>query len=157
MIALVLPALSVLLAYLHLAFTKQPLTRERIAEILLLYLLSILVGVGGLFAFLWHTLRAPLTAQFVGWPPGNPFQYEVAVANLAFGILGILCIWKRGSFWSATAIGWSVFLLGAAGVHLHEIRAGQPYAPGNAAPVLFLDIALPPFVLGLLAMRGKAS
>jgi hypothetical protein len=37
-------------------------------------------------------------AREIGWPPGNPFQTEVAIANLAAGTLGILYFWIRGNF-----------------------------------------------------------
>lgn len=157
MLVLILPALSLILASLHVVFSQQPRTRERVAEITLLYLFAIQVGLFGLMASLWQTVRAESTAQFIGWPPGNPFEYEVGAANLAFAVLGVLCIWKRGSFWTATGIGWSVFLLGAAAVHLYQIRAGQPYAPGNAGPMLYLDVLLPLLVLGLLAVRSRGE
>jgi hypothetical protein len=48
------------------------------------------------------------------------------VANLAFGILGVLCLGNRNGFWTATAIGWSTFMVGAAVVHLRQIRLGHP-------------------------------
>jgi hypothetical protein len=99
--------------------------KQQIAEILLLSVFLLPVGLGGLVGFIGHTLRATETAASIGWPAGNPFQYEVAVANLAFGTLGILCWRHRSGFWTATGGGWSIFLLGAAGVHLHQIRTGS--------------------------------
>jgi hypothetical protein len=79
----------------------QPLNRQRVAECLLSWSLPINVGVGGIFAFMGHTFRAEETAEEIGWPPGNPFQSEIAVANLAFGVLGLLSIRFRGLFWFA--------------------------------------------------------
>jgi hypothetical protein len=35
----------------------------------------------------------------IGWPPGNPFQFEVGVHDGAWGVLGFLCIWIGGLFW----------------------------------------------------------
>jgi hypothetical protein len=66
-------------------------------------------------------------------------------------------LWNRGGFWTATAIGWSVFLLGAAGVHLHQIRIGQPFAPGNAGAILYFAIIMPVLVLALLAVRKSGA
>src|SRR3954453_7078522 len=40
-----------------------------------------------------HTVWADSTAVSIDWPTGNPFQTEVAVANLAIGVPGILCYW----------------------------------------------------------------
>jgi Family of unknown function (DUF6790) len=154
MIFVTLAAIGFVLALLHVAIQKQPRSRQRVSEVLLLYAFAFPIGLGGLVGFVGHTLRAAAVAASIGWPAGNPFQYEVAVANLAFGVLGVLCLRFRGGFWSATAIGWSVFMLGAAGVHLRQIHIGQPYAPENAGAILYFDIVAPVCVLMLLAIRN---
>ena len=156
MIFVALAVMALLGGLLHIAIQKQPRTQQRIAEVLLLYLFGLPVGLGGLVGFTGHTMRAARVAAEIGWPTRNPFQYEVAMANLAFGILGILCLWFRGEFWVATSIGWSVFLLGAAGVHLHQIHIGQPFAPGNAGAVLYFDVLTPMLVAASLWVRKAA-
>jgi hypothetical protein len=100
---------------------RQALTREGIAIILLLWLLVIGVGLGGIMAFIGHTVFASSTAASIGWPAGNSFQTEVAVANLAVGCLGVRCYWFRDNFWVATVLANSVFQLGAAVVHINQI------------------------------------
>ena len=157
MIFVILAAIGFVLALLHLAMQKWPWTRQRIAEVLLLYAFVFPIGLGGLVGFAGHTMRAAPVAASIGWPAGNPFQYEVAVANLAFGVLGLLCLRFRDGFWTATAIGWSVFMLGAAAVHSHQIHIGQPYAAGNAGAILHFNIAAPIYVLALLAVRNAAN
>jgi hypothetical protein len=154
MVFVVLAALGLILGLVHVAFQKQPRTKQRIADVLLLYLFAFPIGLGGIIGFIGHTWRAASVAASIGWPAGNPFQYEVAVANLAFGVLGLLCLRFRGSFWTATAFGWSVFMFGAAGVHLHQIHIGQPFAPENAGAILYFDIFAPLLVLALLAIRN---
>jgi hypothetical protein len=156
MVFVVLTAIGLIFGILSVAIQKQPRTKRRVAEMLLLYLFAFPIGLGGLVGFAGHTLRAVPVAASIGWAAGNPFQYEVAVANLAFGILGILCLWNRGGFRTATAIGWSIFIFGAAGVHLYQIRIGQPFATGNAGAILYFDIITPVLVLALLAI-GKSS
>jgi hypothetical protein len=153
MVFVVLAVIGLILGLLHVAIQKQPRTTQRVADLLLLYLFAFPIGLGGLVGFIGHTMRAAPVAASIGWPPGNPFQYEVAVANLAFGILGILCLWFRDGFWTATSIGWSVFILGAAGVHLHQIHIGQLYAPENAGAILYFNILTPVVVLALLGLR----
>jgi len=153
MVFIVLAAIALILGLLQVAIQKQPRTKQRTADVLLLYLLAFPIGLGGLVGFIGHTMRAGPVAASIGWTAGNPFQYEVAVANLAFGILGILCLWFRDGFWTATVIGWSVFMLGAAGVHLHQIHIGQPYAPENAGAILYFNILAPMLVLALLGVR----
>ena len=83
-------------------------------EAFLLAFLVVVVGIQGIWAFLGHYFRSDEIAAFIGWPADNPFQKEVAFGNLAFGVLGVLFFWFRGRFWISTAIGISVFMLGAA-------------------------------------------
>jgi hypothetical protein len=90
---------------------------------------------GGVFAFIGHTVFAAQTAASIGWPAGNPFQTEVAVADLALGVLGILCYWIRGNFWVAAVLSTSIFLLGAAVVHIQQIVVAQNYSPDNAGTI----------------------
>ena len=62
-----------------------------------------------LVAFVSLALLPSQIATQIGFPPGNPFQFEVACANLAFGVLSLLGIRYRGEFWNATAIGATIF------------------------------------------------
>ncbi len=142
--------LSFIVAGLHLYRDGQPRTGRRIAEIFLLWLLVINTGLGGLWAFMGHTFAANDVAESIGWPTGNPFQTEVAVANLAVGTLGILCYWIRGSFWTATVITTSVWLLGAATIHVKEMVGAGNYNPGNAGLIFYMDIIGPLLLIALL-------
>ena len=114
---------------LHLWLGKRPVTGARVVEVVLLYLLVIFAGVGGLIGFLGHTFKAQEIALKIGWQP-SPFQFEVAVANLAFGVLGILCLWQPGGFRTATGLGYAIFLLGCASGHLKEM-----IMQGNLLPI----------------------
>jgi hypothetical protein len=138
---------------LHLWLGKRPVTAGRCVEALLLYLLVVFVGVGGVVGFLGHTFKAGEIALQIGWQP-SPFQFEVAVANLAFGVLGIMCIWQRGGFWTATGIGFAIFLLGCAYGHVRDMTLHGNLAPYNVGPVLwFYDLAVPAVILLLLLWR----
>ena len=64
----------------------------------------------GLFG---HFFLSDTVAQSIGWPKGNPFQLEVAFANLAIGVLGIVAMGRRHGFREATVIAVSVFSLGS--------------------------------------------
>lgn len=64
-----------------------------------MYLLIIAVGAGALITGFMHVVHGPATAKMIGWPPGSPFQYEVGVADMAFGLIGVLCLFIRGNFW----------------------------------------------------------
>jgi hypothetical protein len=154
-VVLLIGALAV--ASLNLAFDKATRTAKRMAELYLFYLLLICVGLGGLLGFLGHVFRANAVAGGIGWPAENPFQFEVGVANLAFGVLGILCTWYRRNFWLATGLGSSIFLLGAACGHIREIIVHHNYSPYNAGAVLYVgDILVPILILVLLAIYFRA-
>ncbi len=137
-------ALTIIGALLNILIAKTP-----VIETFLLFTLIICVGVSGVMGFIYHTFKADWTAKYIGWEPGSPFQFEVAVANLGTGICGILCIWFSGGFWFATIVIFSIFLLGAAYGHIVEIKKKKNYAPGNAGPILYWDIFLPFILIGL--------
>jgi hypothetical protein len=150
MVSLVFLVLGLVVGAVHVYLDKQPRTRVRVAQIFVLWFLVIIVGVTGVFAFIGHTVYADATAQSIGWPTGNPFQSEVAVANLSVGVLGILCYWMRGNFWIATVIGFSVWWLGDAVVHIRSIVVEANYAPDNAGVTFYLDILVPVLLIALL-------
>jgi hypothetical protein len=150
LVGLVFLVLGLVVGAAHLYLDNQPRTKGRVAQIFLLWLLVIAVGIQGILAFIAHTVFADATAASIGWPAGNPFQSEVAVANLSVGVLGILCYWMRGSFWNATVIGFSVWWLGDAVVHIRSIVVSANYAPNNAGVTLYMDILMPMILSALL-------
>ena len=157
MVSLVFLILGLVVGALHVYLDKQPRTKGRVAQIFVLWFLVIIVGVTGVFAFIGHTVFADATARSIGWPAGNPFQSEVAVANLSVGILGILCYWMRGNFWIATVIGFSVWWLGDAVVHIRSIVVDANYAPDNAGVTFYLDILVPVLLIALLVYYLNAK
>lgn len=110
---------------------------------ILLYLLVFSVGLDGLWAFIGHYFKSDEVARSIGWPEGNPFQKEIAWANLAFGVLGIMCWWFRGDFWLATIVAKSVFLVGAFTVHLHDLVKTRNMSINNAGPIMYTDLGIP--------------
>jgi hypothetical protein len=77
--------------------------------------------------FYSHAFNAAATAEFIGWPPASPFQFEVATANLAFGVPGVRCLWFRGGPWTATIMGFAVFIGRAAYGHIRDIVLHHNY------------------------------
>jgi hypothetical protein len=142
--------LGLVVGAVHLYLYKRPRTKGRAAQIFLLWFLVISVGLASISAFIAHTVFADTTAASIGWPAGNPFQSEVAVANLSVGVLGILCYWTRGNFWITTPIGFSIWWLGDAVVHIRSIVVEANYAPNNAGVTFYLDILLPVILIALL-------
>ena len=147
---------ALITASVHLRLDSHPRTPERVVEIFLLHILTICYGASGVFAFAGHKFRSDEVARSIGWPSGNPFQEEVAYADLGIGVLGLLCPWKRGSFWTATGVGGGVFLLGAASIHVRELRKSGNLAVNNAGAIL-PDLLTPVTALALLAARDRLS
>ena len=137
-------------AAVQLLVGRKPLGARRVVETFLQWSLLVNVGIAGLLGFYAHAFHAATTAELIGWAPGSPFQFEVAVANLAFGVLGVLCLRFRGGFWAATIVGFAVFLEGAAYGHIRDIILNQNYAPGNAGIILYWDLLVPVAQLILL-------
>jgi hypothetical protein len=156
MIGFFIVALSLVLPVLHLALTKAPRTKARIVRILLLYALVIDVGVMGfLFGFIPHVFFPDRAAEAIGWSP-SPFQFEVGVHDGAWGVLGFLCIWIGGLFWLATGLGWSLFMLGAAGGHVYQTVAAGNYAPYNFL-MIFTDGFVALWLLILLYLHHRCG
>src|SRR5271170_8148349 len=93
----------------------------------LLYLLFIYVGLMGLFTAYYHVFRPVETSASIGWST-SPYEYEVGMADLTVGVLGVLCLKLRGDFWLATAIANTVWLLGDAVGHLQQIMLNNNHA-----------------------------
>ena len=148
-------ALSLVAGAIHLLRDTHPRTATRIAEVFLLWFLVITVGIGGVFGFIGHTVFADRAAASIGWPAGNPFQTEVGIANLAFGVVGILCFWFRDQFWLATVIVSSVFQLGAAVGHVYQIVVANNWSPNNAGAALYADIGVPIILITLLVIARR--
>jgi hypothetical protein len=152
MFAFILLAVALILPTIHVLLFTKDRSMGNVARLYLAYLLPLSVGLGGLIGFMGHTLRADEIARSIGWPTGNPFQFEVAVANLAFGVLGLLCVKFRDGFWTATILGYGVFLEGAAYGHIREILQAGNWSVNNAGPVLVIDVGFPILLLTLLIL-----
>jgi Family of unknown function (DUF6790) len=147
--------LSVLLPLVHLSLSRRVKSRRRVIYLLLLYALVFDVGIVGLiFGFIPHVFFADQVAERIGWAPGSPFQFEVGFHDGAWGLLGFLCIWIGGSFWLATGLGWSFFMIGAAYGHIVETLREGNYAPYNFLTI-FTDGFIAIWLLILLYLHYR--
>ena len=111
------------------------------------------VGIMGLISFIvhWYSPIGNKVAAGIGWAP-SPFQKEVGAADGAFGILGFLCIWYQGDFWTAAVIGYS-FMLFMMGIgHVLDIMKSNNKSPLNAGSVLYYDLLFPVVLVTLLIL-----
>ena len=140
-----LPVLAAAAAVVQIVVVKTA-----VVETLLFYFIVFCIGLSGLFSFMGHAFNPDRVAKFIGWPAGNPFQWEVAISNLSQAILGFLCIWIRGTFWAATVIVSAVWLLGCGVGHVRQMLKTRNFATGNAGAPFYSDVLKPLVLIGLL-------
>ena len=148
--------LPLIIAVGHIRLDKSSQSRERKLEIFLLYLFGVGVAGSGIGGFFGHYFISDSVAESIGWPTGNPFQLEVAFANLAVGILGIVAMGRRDGFREATVIAVTVFGVGATIVHARDIiETGNP-APGNTLQNVG-NLLKPALLIGFLVASRRAE
>ena len=116
--------------------------KTSVYEIIYRWTALLALGVTGLYAFFMHTFFPSLTAENIGWLP-SPFQLEVAMANLAFGVMGILSFNASYGFRCATVMGSTCWLWGDAVGHLYQLIQYQNYSIGNAGSWFWMDMMVP--------------
>jgi hypothetical protein len=139
-----------------MALDKTVSSRERRIEVLLIFMLALGVAGSGIGNFFAHFFLSDVVARSIGWPTGNPFQLEVAFANLALGVLGIVAVGRRDGFREATVIALTVFGVGATVVHILDIAATGNLAPGNTLQNV-LNLFRPVLLIGSLAIARRAE
>ncbi len=140
---------AILGAVIQIIREPRAVSHSRMAEIFLSWAFVVIIGLGGIWAFIGHTVFAERVAESIGWPSGNPFQQEVAFANLAIAILGILSVRIEGTFRIAALIAYAIFMVGAGIGHIWQIYTIHDMAINNAGPILWLDFCMPLILIGL--------
>jgi hypothetical protein len=133
---------------------------ETAPERFLSWILLLPIGVTGLWAGVTHVFFPTVAASHIGWQT-SPFQFEVGMADLAVRVTACISFWRDLSFKAAavSAASASVFLLGDAIGHIHQMIAANNFAPGNAGVPFFMDVICPVLSIGLLvaAWRSRPS
>jgi hypothetical protein len=130
------------------------LFRTAVPEAVLAYILLFNIGIQGILAgFMhWYSPAADKIAEKIGWQPGSPFQKEVAAADAAFGVLGVLAFFLRDNFLVATVIGVSIMFFFMGIGHVLDIRKSRNISPYNAGSVVYFDLLLPIAMIVLLVL-----
>jgi len=149
MLSVIYLAITVISVLLRLFTSKKNAPPLEKVRIVLLHFIVICIGVQGVLAFYAHAFMADFIAEQIGWAPGSPFQFEMAIANLSYGILGFLCIRFKGNFWIAVVTGNLILLLGAAYGHFVEMAKGN-HSPYNSGIFLYLGDIIIPVVIFIL-------
>ena len=135
---------------------KSTNSRERKLEVVLIYLFALSVAGSGIGNFFAHFFLSDMVAESIGWPAGSPFQLEIAFANLAMGLMGILSVSRRDGAREATVLAVTTFSLGATVVHLMDIAATGNLAPGNSLQNI-INILRPALLIIFLIASRRAE
>lgn len=144
--------LSIVGFAIHLWRDQEPRTYARVIDLLLLYQLVFSVGATSLLAFFALSLMPGYIAAYTGWPE-CPFEQQLANVNLGYAVLGFLCIWLRDHFWTATVLGFSIWIFSDGIAHLSDAVRHNNYADGNVGVPLYTDIIVPAILVVLLILR----
>ena len=132
----------------------KPLTAPVVVEALFAYFLLFSIGFSFLYNFVMHTFFGEMSARFIGWED-SPFQAEVGFASLGFAVVGFLAFRRSFDLRLAAVVGPALFLLGAAGGHLHQMIVAGNFAPGNAGVIFYTDILIPIIGFVLLWLQHR--
>lgn len=144
--------LSLGVSLVHILFSSV-----RPAESLFRWVALFALGFTGIYTFIMHAFFPVLTAANIGWPT-SPFQFEVAMADLAIGVLGILSFRATYGFRKATVIASIFWLWGDAVGHIRQMLTTHDFAPGVAGTWFWLDLIVPLLLLlALIRIAREAS
>lgn len=146
--------ITAILATIHITIKRKVLNKGQIIDLYLLYFLVGGVGIIGGIGFIGHVFYPNQVARMIGWPLGSPFQLEVGFHDGAWALLGFLCLYFRGNFWTATAIGWSFFMLGATYGHIKQTIVHGNFEPYNYG-IILPDFLVPLILLTLLVLKYR--
>jgi len=145
-------AIALIGAAIHLHRDKQPRSAARTLEIFLVWWMVVAVGVAAIFGSMFHLFDGPSTAREIGYTNGDGgFQTEVGFADLAIGVLGVLCWRFRDGFLLAAVTAVSIAYLGDAYGHLHQEAIHDNHDPDNTGLLLWSDFITPLVAIGLYA------
>src|SRR5690606_33079742 len=115
-------------------------------------------GATGVYTAIGHVFFPEKSAEVIGWST-SPFQYEVGMADLTIGVLGILAFWGSFGFRLATAIGAAILYGGDAVGHVRQMIVAQNFQPGNAGSWFWVDILVPILMVTTIwfCRRGEGS
>lgn len=136
----------VILAIIYSIIHRMVNKKIDLFEIIYRWFALFALGFTAIYAFVMHAFFPDFTAASIGWP-NSPFQFEVAMANLGFGVIAILSFYKNYGFRLATVIGNTCWLWGDAIGHMYQMAAYRNFTVGNAGSWFYMDVFLPILLL----------
>jgi hypothetical protein len=137
-----------------IARAPKPATAAVIVEKLLSWFVLFSIGFCFLYNAVFHMFFGKVAAAFIGWAD-SPFQFEVGTASLGFAIMGFIAAFRSFDLRVGAIVPFSVFTVGAAFGHIHEMVSTGNFASGNAGVIFYTDFAVPAFGLLLLWLQRR--
>ena len=144
------PVILLLSGFIFAAFACRK--NRTFIENSLRWVLFFSVGIQGIWAWWGQAFYSSEVATSIGWA-NSPFLFEVACANLGYGIAGLFVFRFGREYWLSLIIVVSTFLWGAAFVHVKHMLLSQSFAISNVSPILYVDIFLPVILWILIAQH----
>src|SRR3990167_1409974 len=136
------PAIMTLLAILLGLLSCCRKSSKSKSDIFLGYLFFFALGLSGLWGFIYHAFFPAIAAKFIGWK-NSPFQFEVAMANLGVGVVGIFGLRAKKSYRIAGTLFTLCLFWGAAYGHIVQMLTAHNFAPENAGLIFYNDLIMP--------------
>jgi hypothetical protein len=101
------------------------------------------IGCAQVVNFIMHSVFGDFAAKTIGWAQ-SPFQLELALSSLGFGVMAFLLYSERSAFRGKVAlvIATVIFGWGAALGHIYQMVVNHDYAVNNTGLLLYSDIAI---------------
>lgn len=100
-----------------------------------------MIGIAGVGAGISHIFFADKTTRSIGFE-SSPYQLEVGVCDLSFGIVGLLAQYYSTDFWWAIILFSSLYRIGCGLGHIRQIVVEKNYAINNTA-ILITNFGVP--------------
>lgn len=136
---------------------RRPRTAVLTSGLLLNAYLLWALGIAQCINFVMHSVFGDYAAKTIGWAQ-SPFQFELALSSLGFGVMAIILHGRRTQVRAKVALvtAQSIFGLGAAGGHIYQLVVHHDYAANNTGLLLFMDIFISLVGLALLVWHVVA-
>jgi hypothetical protein len=128
---------------------KGSFHRQTVGETTFRWLALLAVGVSGVYMAMMHIVFPEKSAATIGWAT-SPFQYEVGMADLTVGVLGLCAFRASYGFRLATTIAVVCWFGGDAIGHIRQMIAADNFAAGNAGSWFWTDVSLPILIVAAL-------
>ncbi len=133
---------ATLIALLH----KLARRRLSLSEIIYRWYILFPVGLNLIYCYFMHVFYPVSSAALLGWL-NSPFQFEVAMASLGFGLIAILSFNASFGFRLASTLGVTCWFWGLALIYAQQMILTNTISVTAPSSIFWLDFFLPIILL----------